>query len=116
DHVRMMWQLSCNAFYISFWIFFFQAEDGIRDFHVTGVQTCALPISVFRGRSRACDSGRCTVAATSPWRSYRRTSGRSKIERNLRSEERRVGKECRLWGWPAHEHRSKGAGPKGANT
>src|SRR5690606_39967705 len=31
--------------------FFFQAEDGIRDFHVTGVQTCALPISaaVFMG-------------------------------------------------------------------
>src|SRR5690606_35893491 len=28
--------------------FFFQAEDGIRDFHVTGVQTCALPISVAR--------------------------------------------------------------------
>src|SRR5690606_40892598 len=27
-----------------FIIFFFQAEDGIRDFHVTGVQTCALPI------------------------------------------------------------------------
>src|SRR5690606_40092476 len=27
------------------WVFFFQAEDGIRDFHVTGVQTCALPIS-----------------------------------------------------------------------
>src|SRR5690606_41942342 len=26
--------------------FFFQAEDGIRDFHVTGVQTCALPIYV----------------------------------------------------------------------
>src|SRR5690606_18713033 len=26
-------------------VFFFQAEDGIRDFHVTGVQTCALPIS-----------------------------------------------------------------------
>src|SRR5690606_40051099 len=25
--------------------FFFQAEDGVRDFHVTGVQTCALPIS-----------------------------------------------------------------------
>src|SRR5690606_22481697 len=31
--------------------FFFQAEDGIRDFHVTGVQTCALPISEhFRGK------------------------------------------------------------------
>src|SRR5690606_40628204 len=27
------------------YLFFFQAEDGIRDFHVTGVQTCALPIS-----------------------------------------------------------------------
>src|SRR5690606_41036626 len=27
------------------WFVFFQAEDGIRDFHVTGVQTCALPIS-----------------------------------------------------------------------
>src|SRR5690606_39515861 len=28
------------------YIFFFRAEDGIRDFHVTGVQTCALPIYV----------------------------------------------------------------------
>src|SRR6266508_4013466 len=28
--------------------FFFQAEDGIRDGHVTGVQTCALPISPLR--------------------------------------------------------------------
>src|SRR5690606_39281537 len=28
----------------SVFIFFFQAEDGIQDFHVTGVQTCALPI------------------------------------------------------------------------
>src|SRR5215475_15526613 len=27
-----------------FFFFFFQAEDGIRDFHATGVQTCALPI------------------------------------------------------------------------
>src|SRR5690606_40065456 len=30
----------------------FQAEDGIRDFHVTGVQTCALPISLARERRR----------------------------------------------------------------
>src|SRR5690606_40136812 len=29
-----------------FVVFFFQAEDGIRDFHVTGVQTCALPIFI----------------------------------------------------------------------
>src|SRR2546426_8750859 len=31
--------------------FFFQAEDGIRDYKVTGVQTCALPISVPAGRT-----------------------------------------------------------------
>src|SRR5436309_15318416 len=30
----------------SVYLFFFQAEDGIRDFHVTGVQTCALPIAL----------------------------------------------------------------------
>ena len=30
---------------IWFFFFFFQAEDGIRDYKVTGVQTCALPIS-----------------------------------------------------------------------
>src|SRR5436309_12181103 len=38
-------------------IFFFQAEDGIRDFHVTGVQTCALPISV------PCHAGRQAAQA-----------------------------------------------------
>src|SRR5690606_40254040 len=34
-------------------VFFFQAEDGIRDFHVTGVQTCALPISDANGYADA---------------------------------------------------------------
>src|SRR5437870_5218319 len=34
----------CFYFSIFFFFFFFQAEDGIRDGHVTGVQTCALPI------------------------------------------------------------------------
>src|SRR2546430_17604322 len=38
--------------------FFFQAEDGIRDLTVTGVQTCALPIYVVRGR----DAGLCRRA------------------------------------------------------
>src|SRR5690606_37425141 len=33
-----------NRFHVILNFFFFQAEDGIRDFHVTGVQTCALPI------------------------------------------------------------------------
>src|SRR5690606_39365775 len=36
--------LFLHCYFLSFF-FFFQAEDGIRDFHVTGVQTCALPIS-----------------------------------------------------------------------
>src|SRR2546422_8632963 len=35
-------------FYV-FFFFFFQAEDGIRDVAVTGVQTCALPIFLFLG-------------------------------------------------------------------
>src|SRR2546427_11945111 len=37
---------------IVIFFFFFQAEDGIRDLTVTGVQTCALPISVVRGHPR----------------------------------------------------------------
>src|SRR5207302_5318202 len=40
------WLCACCCDYVFlFFFFFFQAEDGIRDFHVTGVQTCALPIS-----------------------------------------------------------------------
>src|SRR5271165_6013529 len=39
-----------------YFFFFFQAEDGIRDFHVTGVQTCALPISArAAGLTVSCD-------------------------------------------------------------
>ena len=36
-------RVECVLF--SYFFFFFQAEDGIRDYKVTGVQTCALPIS-----------------------------------------------------------------------
>src|SRR3989454_9205860 len=44
-------------FFVLFF-FFFQAEDGIRDYKVTGVQTCALPISRNVGRSvSGADSG-----------------------------------------------------------
>src|SRR2546422_3898793 len=43
-----------------FFFFFFQAEDGIRDVAVTGVQTCALPISRNRGRL---PSSRCIESA-----------------------------------------------------
>src|SRR2546426_3341701 len=38
--------MSCSVCCLFFFFFFFQAEDGIRDYKVTGVQTCALPISV----------------------------------------------------------------------
>src|SRR5690606_40213511 len=91
-------------------IFFFQAEDGIRAFHVTGVQTCALPIwmasgsgtgrteltlrgnvTFLRGRIDAAGTGSGTVIF-----------GGSDIQ-HLRSEERRVGKESRAggcrWTW-----------------
>src|SRR5256885_12739420 len=37
--------MSCHRLHLFALCFFFQAEDGIRDYKVTGVQTCALPIS-----------------------------------------------------------------------
>src|SRR5690606_10425581 len=46
----------CWSFYLVValvFFFFFQAEDGIRDFHVTGVQTCALPIYGWEAESEA---------------------------------------------------------------
>src|SRR5438874_13749666 len=65
--------------------FFFQAEDGIRDLYVTGVQTCALPIcGPPRGRRPSAPRGR----ATGP----RRRGAPD------RSEERRVGKSVDLGG------------------
>src|SRR6266403_4584336 len=75
--------------------FFFQAEDGIRDLYVTGVQTCALPISNASG-------GRSTAVISSP---CARTVSRSGASpgRRWRSEERRVGKECRSRWSPYHQ-------------
>src|SRR5690606_40116636 len=90
--------------------FFFQAEDGIRDFHVTGVQTCALPISTDRLRRHLwLTVHRCLLlsfprayftAVPLPSGSSCRPVGcgsssgvvASCIAR-VRSEERRVGKE-----------------------
>src|SRR6266536_1336442 len=72
-------------------LFFFQAEDGIRDPLVTGVQTCALPISAATGGSAvSCPSSTRKRHATGSWRWPRR------------SEERRVGKECRSRWSPYH--------------
>src|SRR5690606_40716229 len=95
----------------------FQAEDGIRDFHVTGVQTCALPISALgeagvsfedKGMSialhyRLADDPDIAVAAIEralqgldP--ALHRFGGKYVVNvtaLSSRSEERRVGKECR---------------------
>src|SRR5256885_13045838 len=43
-----MMHIECSVVYIHYFFFFFQAEDGIRDYKVTGVQTCALPICLTR--------------------------------------------------------------------
>src|SRR5256885_1879339 len=44
----MMRNSMSSYVYTTLYFFFFQAEDGIRDYKVTGVQTCALPISFHR--------------------------------------------------------------------
>src|SRR5690606_40096379 len=55
-----------SSFFFSF--FFFQAEDGIRDFHVTGVQTCALPILEPPMRIRSGEAANaCSKARIPAW-------------------------------------------------
>src|SRR3989442_11864002 len=95
-------------------LFFFQAEDGIRDADVTGVQTCALPISGRHGCQPGGTAGlapvatrqRSNITTRSPpsfkrtvrlWSSLKRASPCT-----TRSEERRVGKECRSRWAPDH--------------
>src|SRR5690606_39502693 len=93
--------------------FFFQAEDGIRDFHVTGVQTCALPIypefrrlmAEFRDGlvlfqfmedsvwTAAENDSLALLAFYEEHRDTYRWPDRERIIGFLRSEERRVGKE-----------------------
>src|SRR5690606_40997990 len=104
--------------------FFFQAEDGIRDFHVTGVQTCALPICHRAPARAACRAGSrrrhppydgadlrhlvqraalstdVSLADEGALRSRRTSTG------SPRSEERRVGKEWRARWSPDQEEKS----------
>src|SRR5205807_6481421 len=80
-----------------FVFFFFQAEDGIRDYKVTGVQTCALPISV-RARGRALGLPAETHGDLVRCLFHLGLSTRDAVTEE-RSEERRVGKECRARGW-----------------
>src|SRR5437867_9773789 len=89
-----------------FFFFFFQAEDGIRDRTVTGVQTCALPISKIIGASMifvAVLDGLIYVAGGST--ATGDTADLRVYDPSLdawRSEERRVGKECRCRWSPYH--------------
>src|SRR5690348_18027456 len=95
--------------------FFFQAEDGIRDGRVTGVQTCALPIlgtRILRGRPLRPEdrAGAPNVAVVSQSMARTLWPGEDAIGKCfrmrvdsapcMRSEERRVGKECRSRWWP----------------
>src|SRR5256884_3830018 len=97
------------------YFFFFQAEDGIRDVAVTGVQTCALPISIYDRSSEILypastgisDVGfriRCHLQRKRPASRRRRSECLCLVQdlQNLRSEERRVGKECRSRWSPYH--------------
>src|SRR5690606_40108211 len=101
--------------------FFFQAEDGIRAFHVTGVQTCALPIFIGRGivrhsvrqvnrirglsseeAMRAADIPRPEIIHRDEW-----------VALPERSEERRVGKESRSR-WATDDWRDRARPAPGA--
>src|SRR2546425_13215357 len=83
--------------YLSFF-FFFQAEDGIRDKLVTGVQTCALPISQDGEKS---DPGKERDARILRQLQYPAIE-LDQAQVAVRSEERRVGKECRSRWSPYH--------------
>src|SRR2546430_10481226 len=70
--------------------FFFQAEDGIRDLTVTGVQTCALPISCSGGCRPRCKCGTATVTTFEPSRKAFEPLGERKMPSppwRIRSEE-----------------------------
>src|SRR3712207_8501347 len=94
--------------------FFFQAEDGIRDIGVTGVQTCALPIYTamifvpppFAAQSalEAAQAGvELVVIITEGIPAHDELKLYNTVKRDHpRSEERRVGKECRSRWSPYH--------------
>src|SRR3989449_8106061 len=97
----MLWQEIYSSRYLvnvlTLYFFFFQAEDGIRDVAVTGVQTCALPIFWTDSRPRSSFPPPILILLTLMMRGS--LPIRSK---KSRSEERRVGKECRSRWSPYH--------------
>src|SRR5206468_9297290 len=91
--------------------FFFQAEDGIRDLIVTGVQTCALPICKTKAEAHRRHRRESSFHPDPSWRVHLllfhsqwsakmwealadAAGHASKCRSSFRSEERRVGKEC----------------------
>src|SRR5439155_15200612 len=85
----------CIGSHLLFCFFFFQAEDGIRDGHVTGVQTCALPIL----EPASPNDAKILLGGPSLW-PIMATGATIRARKHMlttskRSEERRVGKECR---------------------
>src|SRR5437016_4504225 len=124
DELRNIYKVGLNTSRLLMVLFFFQAEDGIRDWSVTGVQTCALPIwhhgraaLAARPRARcalACDGVRiqdqlgsrphdCRAGAARRvlffWQRADRVGFAGHGGAAVRSEERRVGKECRAGWW-----------------
>src|SRR3989440_8084752 len=95
--------------------FFFQAEDGIRDLIVTGVQTCALPILGYVSDPELLDKARSAARRALALDSQIPESHTAlanldfnyfwnfpEADEEIRSEERRVGKECRSRWSPYH--------------
>src|SRR2546426_635297 len=95
---RCMASVLCVMYQLEF-VFFFQAEDGIRDYKVTGVQTCALPISAEPHGQPRLRRERAAAAQRRARRARERAGGNAG---RRRSEERRVGKECRSRWSPYH--------------
>src|SRR5690625_7038037 len=87
--------------------FFLHAEDGIRDGHVTGLQTCALPVS---RRSLMASTGVLPLLLAGCGADPRVSEDPQELAMWYRSEERRVGKECRCWRGRAQLRNTGGVG------
>src|SRR5437588_3412138 len=98
----------CGCYLALSFFFFFQAEDGIRDHCVTGVQTCALPI---RARWSASDLQPVARAQV-----FFRAGFELDKSGPTRSEERRVGKECRSRGSTYHYKKKEERDKKKSNV
>src|SRR2546430_10415688 len=111
----LLWLIMLTGHSGCYLFFFFQAEDGIRDLTVTGVQTCALPIwpRVSWMNSTARPSVGILILATpsisagrnngfASWADAFKNCTSKSTAAGARSEERRVGKECRSRWSPYH--------------